>query len=679
MPPLDEPNDLVDPLDPVTRLGADGLARPVPSLSLAERAARLKYTPLFGRLPPATLRTLAAVVQTFETQPDATIIRQGDPGDAFYIIVKGFARVLRRDASGIESALGELHKGEFFGEMALLKGHTRSATIIARNAVTLMRLAGDDFRRLVAGDPSLGEQVHRQLLQRRQHFVERRKPPLSQRFARLSSLLGGLSEVLLRELRSELDWMWFPADETVLRAGEEGDSMYVVSEGHLAVYAPGPDGDERRVGEIGVGESVGEEALLGGQVRSATVRATVDSVLLRLGREGFEALVARQPELAELFARLVDQRREARTASARTASSSTHPSQADVDAAILTEDPVLRNYRITTMYHRCGESLAQLLGREDVNWPLFGCRASITAGISIRREDLQQLPAPLRWLSVRLIALLSRTPIGRAINASLDTVAMAVAAGNLRIFADVGGFLARFVTLFAADDSLDRAKLDAFVASLSPGPVELGGQDLLGRAATAWYEAAFESDRKLKSEKILLGNCLVGLHEQTRVQPDIVEALEAPLRLHIGDEIGTWLFAKGPLRLLPGSRWMHRQTDRAEQALGRAIGRFLRRTITRRMMRLRLADRDVRLGRAVPRFQAEGDWPEALRQPTLQPLVELLRRYDIADTPDRGAVDWSNLDDRMRFIITLFRASANRIDSFFLRDAWILQAINSGD
>lgn len=658
------------PFDRVTRLGADGMARQLADPSLAERAARLRHTPIFGGLAPAVLRALAAEVSTFETEPDATIIRQGDPGEALYIVVKGFVRVFRRDSAGVESVLGELHKGEFFGEMALLEGQTRSATIVARNAATVMRLDGQDFRRVVAADPALGEQVRRQLRQRRGQFVERRQPPLRLRLARLSALLGGLPEDLLRELRTELDWQWFPADATVMEAGDAGDCMYVVSEGHLAAYAPGPAGETLRVGEIGVGAAVGEEALITDQPRSATVRAVVDSALLRLGRVDFEALATRQPELAARLSRLVMRRRAARAGATTPPPQALHPTQADIDVVILTEDPVLRNHRITAMYYRLGTGLGQLLGRDDVNWPLFGSRASFTAGTSIRREDMQHLAAPfvvgpLRWLRAGLAASMARSRLRRAVDSTLDTVATAIAAGNLRIFAEVGAFLARFVTLFADDAAFDRAKLDAFVAGLTPGAVELGGQALLAGAATAWYEAAFERDPKAKAEKILLGNCLVGLHEQTRVQPDIVEALEAPLRLHLGDELGTWLFGKSPLRLLPASDWLRRTTCRAERALARATGRRLRLTITRRMMRLRLADRDIWLGRAVPRFQAEGAWPEALKEVRHPPLLELLQRYQVADAPDRGAVDWSNLDERMRFIITLFRASAKETGSFF--------------
>ncbi|MGD8859266.1 MAG: cyclic nucleotide-binding domain-containing protein [Myxococcales bacterium] len=670
MPLSDHTKTVPHAFERVTRLGADGTARRLADPPLAERAARLRHTPIFAGLSPAALRALAAEVLTFETEPDATIIHQGDRGTALYIVVKGFVRVLRRDSAGIESVLGELHKGEFFGEMALLAGQTRSASIVARNAVTLMRLDGQDFRRVIAQYPQLDAQVRRLLEQRRDQFVERRKPPLRQRLARLSALLGGLPEELLRDLRAELDWMWFPADATVVEAGEPGDCMYVVSEGHLSAHVPQPGGEALRVGEVGVGETVGEEALITDKPRSATVRAEVDSALLRLGRADFEALAARQPELAARLSRLVIRRRAFRAGASTPLPRARHPTQADVDAVILTEDPILRNHRITLMYHRLGSSLAGLLGRDDVNWPLFGCRASLTAGSSIRGEDMQQLAAPfrvgpLRWLRVGVAALVARTRLRRAVQATLDTVAAAIAAGNLRIFAEVGGFLARFVTLFADDQAFDRDKLDAFVAGLVPGPVELGGQALLAGAASAWYEAAFEKDPKLKSEKVMLGNCLIGLHEQTRVQPDIVEALEAPLRLHLGDELGTWLFGRSALRHLPGSDWLRRRTVQAEQALTRAIGRRIRRTITRRMMRLRLVDREVRLGQAVPRFQARGSWPEALREPGHPPLVELLERYRIADAPDRGAIDWARLDDRMRFIITLFRASAKQTQSFF--------------
>ncbi len=80
------------------------------------------------------------------------IVRQGDPADLFYIIVSGRVEVVNHRPGGEDLILGELGAGEWFGEMALLLGRTRTATIRAAGAedVEVMGLDRDNFQRLMA-------------------------------------------------------------------------------------------------------------------------------------------------------------------------------------------------------------------------------------------------------------------------------------------------------------------------------------------------------------------------------------------------------------------------------------------------------------------------------------------------------------------------------------------------
>ena len=87
--------------------------------------------------------------------PGSTIFRQGDPGDKFYIIQSGKVRVYRKDRGGLETQLSALGPGESFGEMALLTGEARSASVEALEETHLMALSKDQFERILKDSPDI--------------------------------------------------------------------------------------------------------------------------------------------------------------------------------------------------------------------------------------------------------------------------------------------------------------------------------------------------------------------------------------------------------------------------------------------------------------------------------------------------------------------------------------------
>ncbi len=636
------------------------MPRSAAQLSIAERAARLRYTPLFRDLPARDVRRLARACQTVEAAPGDVVIAQGDPGDTFFLVVRGLLRAERVDGGGGVAALQEIHKGEFFGEFALLEDVRRSASVVVRSDATLMTLNRKDFEAVGARHPAVVARVRAQLEHRRAQHVDRSAPETAEILQRLSAMLEGVSAEALAAIEVELEWVQVPRGTELLTEGTPGDCLYFLAGGMLQAWARGPDGRPVRIGEIRIGEPVGEAALLTDEPRDATVRALTDCELVRLSRAGFARLVEGHPEVERTFRRMIERRRHLRIERSRAAALERfpHPTLEEIEAVILDPDPVSRNYGITRLYHRLGTGLARLLGEDDVNWPLFGARASYTAGYTIRKEDfrLHQVAGGTVWRRSRawvLEKLIRHSVIERRVNATLDTVSSALAAGNLRIFAEIGPAVGRFLTTFHDDEAFDAEKLAAFLETLVDGPVETGGQDLLQQALTRWYEAAFEEDRDAKAEKIFLGNCLLALHEQTRVQPDIDEALEAPLRLVVGDEWSRWIFSRPMLRHMPLRARLGRVIDGLERAFLRTIAHALRQGTTRLMMRLRLPSGDLWLGKPIGREIAVALAPElvTLELPEVRSFVEPHGRGR-----PRGATDWASLPERMRYIVGLFRA-----------------------
>jgi CRP-like cAMP-binding protein len=104
----------------------------------------------FHRIPPANLQAVFMRMQRMSYSAGDVIVRQGDEGDYFYVIVSGRCTVSRETPLNREGIkLAELGMGETFGEEALISGATRNATVAMLTDGVLMRLAKDDFNTLL--------------------------------------------------------------------------------------------------------------------------------------------------------------------------------------------------------------------------------------------------------------------------------------------------------------------------------------------------------------------------------------------------------------------------------------------------------------------------------------------------------------------------------------------------
>jgi CRP-like cAMP-binding protein len=109
----------------------------------------LRRLDLFATLPEARLEQLAQALVRLAFAPGAVIVREGDDGGYFYVISAGEVEVIRG-----ARLLAIRGPGEYFGEIALLRDIPRTATVVARTAVTLCALDGPRFVAAVSGEQS---------------------------------------------------------------------------------------------------------------------------------------------------------------------------------------------------------------------------------------------------------------------------------------------------------------------------------------------------------------------------------------------------------------------------------------------------------------------------------------------------------------------------------------------
>jgi len=110
----------------------------------------LGYVPLFRDLPKRHLKQLASLCDVADYMPDAAIVKEGEPGDAFYVVLKGQAKVTVHNRF-----VQRLLPGDHFGEIAVLDGGERTATVRSETPMQLVILTRRDLMKALKADPSL--------------------------------------------------------------------------------------------------------------------------------------------------------------------------------------------------------------------------------------------------------------------------------------------------------------------------------------------------------------------------------------------------------------------------------------------------------------------------------------------------------------------------------------------
>ena len=118
--------------------------------TVSDWAKVLERLPLFASVGKRQLRKIAGLAEVREFDAGDTVVQTGDAPDGFYLILGGRAKVTGRPRTRM------LKAGDYFGEMALLDGEPRSATIVAAGELQTMRLPRKPFMRLLQQEPTIG-------------------------------------------------------------------------------------------------------------------------------------------------------------------------------------------------------------------------------------------------------------------------------------------------------------------------------------------------------------------------------------------------------------------------------------------------------------------------------------------------------------------------------------------
>lgn len=121
----------------------------------------LRLSPIFSKCTDEQLEQVEASGNFVQYQPGAPIVRQGDPGEEFFVIMSGKASVVREGKE-----VGVLGQGDYFGELALFDPAPRNATVTVGVAVAAVVIRRDAFERLLGDAPGIRAEVLRGMAHR---------------------------------------------------------------------------------------------------------------------------------------------------------------------------------------------------------------------------------------------------------------------------------------------------------------------------------------------------------------------------------------------------------------------------------------------------------------------------------------------------------------------------------
>ena len=261
---------------------------------VAPAIRNMPRAPLFSDLSHEAFIELVERCPLRRFESGDRIIQQGEPGDSFFVICEGRVNVLRED-DGLAHPVAALEAGEFFGEVALLAGGPRTASVYALTEDTqVLEISGQLLMELARRHPGVAAAL--------KTFCRQR---LLSNLLATSALFRPLDRTERRELATRFRARDALAGEVVIAEDGRGDGLFVILAGEVEVLRDGI-----QAGTLGAGDVFGEMSLLDGVPATATVRTLRRTSLLRLPATELSAVLERYPAVRAHLEALRDARAE---------------------------------------------------------------------------------------------------------------------------------------------------------------------------------------------------------------------------------------------------------------------------------------------------------------------------------------------------------------------------------
>jgi len=227
--------------------------------------------PVLSELGPKAFQAVLEGVELVSFAPDEVIVREGDRDESMFALVQGKVRVLRG-----EQEVAELAEGAFFGEMALVAGAPRFATVQAQGEVVALIFTAEEMNRIAEEHPSVARALESYCRER-----------LLENLLRQSPLFAPLSQKEREALAESFKPRSYEKGAKIIERGRKADGFHVILRGSCKVR----DDAGGEFPALHEGDVFGEISLLRNEPATATVQAQTPVTVLRLSAAAFVAQV----------------------------------------------------------------------------------------------------------------------------------------------------------------------------------------------------------------------------------------------------------------------------------------------------------------------------------------------------------------------------------------------------
>ncbi len=287
---------------------------------MSDHFSTIRQAAIFSGLKDEQLRLLIEAMHRRTVSP-GPLLRQGEAGDALFVLVEGRLEVSYQPRRGQTIFIDEIKPGEVLGELACCDPAPLAASVAASELSVVYQLDRTLLETLRSHAPQLASAVYGGLIDcvsERSRVLEARilrsSGPLRRLGARVMpgktapviqpsldhTRMDGLSASDMELLGEVASRQTLVAGETLFSEGQSGDACYVVVEGQVDVLR-GSQNRLRRLCTLGEGALVGQMAVMTEAKRSATIRAVSQTTVLKIGADLFHRLLASEQSFALRF------------------------------------------------------------------------------------------------------------------------------------------------------------------------------------------------------------------------------------------------------------------------------------------------------------------------------------------------------------------------------------------
>jgi CRP-like cAMP-binding protein len=245
--------------------------------------------PFLSELGPESLAAVLRSLTVLRLTDGQLVVRQGDAGDTLFLVADGELRVFVNTPAG-DKDVARLFENTLFGEMALITGQSRTASVAAAGDADVIGVSKAALALVVAKLPTIRAALDQ--------FSRER---LIKNLLQTSPLFVPFTKSQQGELLRRFEGHEVEAGTELIREGERGKGLFLMLAGEVEVVARADTPEAVSLARLKPGDIFGEMSLVTDQPTSATVRATMHSSVLFLAREYVERLAEAIPQVQAYF------------------------------------------------------------------------------------------------------------------------------------------------------------------------------------------------------------------------------------------------------------------------------------------------------------------------------------------------------------------------------------------